>query len=154
MSRWSRFRTLPRAERVFFLQAWILLLLTDAALPLVGFRRWKRLLERLVSPPAALPERSGRELAEAECAARMTLAAERHGFVRPSCLERSIVLWWLLRRRGLAAGLHIGARKQEGQLEAHAWVECMGVVLNDTDEVHLHYARFDAPIAATEAEPR
>ena len=58
-----------------------------------------------------------------------------------------MTLWWLLRRDGVAGELHIGARKQGERLEAHAWVELAGIVLNDTAEVHHHYSRFDAPIA-------
>jgi hypothetical protein len=39
-------------------------------------------------------------------------------------------------------------------LEAHAWVELGGEVLNDGAEVHQHYARFDAPIAVAIEAPR
>jgi hypothetical protein len=58
-------------------------------------------------------------------------------------------LWWMLRRQGIHGELHIGARKQGGRFEAHAWVELDGRILNDDVGVHQHYARFDAPIAAT-----
>jgi hypothetical protein len=49
--------------------------------------------------------------------------------------------------------LHIGGRKSQGCFEAHAWVEWDGQVLNDSTDVHKHYARFDAPIAAAEGDP-
>src|SRR5258706_10193270 len=62
-----------------------------------------------------------------------------------------MVLWWLLRRAGIAGELHIGGRKSGPRFEAHAWVELEGKVLNDSADVHIHYARFDAPIAASEA---
>jgi hypothetical protein len=64
-----------------------------------------------------------------------------------------MTLWWMLRRDGVDGELHIGARKQGEKFEAHAWVELDGQVLNDGVEVHQHYARFDAPIAAAAAEP-
>ena len=41
------------------------------------------------------------------------------------------MLWWLLRRRGIAAELRIGARKEFERFEAHAWVEVDSAVLND-----------------------
>ena len=81
-------------------------------------------------------------------AARAVRSVELNGMSRPNCLERSLTLWWLLRRDGIDGELHIGARKEDGQLKAHAWVELRGEVLNDSPEIHNHYARFDAPIAA------
>jgi hypothetical protein len=45
----------------------------------------------------------------------------------------------------------MGARKAGRQFVAHAWVELCRQVLNDGSEVHQHYARFAAPIAAAEA---
>ena len=39
-----------------------------------------------------------------------------------TCLRRGIVMYHLLRRAGRDVGLHIGVRKQEGSLQAHAWL--------------------------------
>jgi len=45
------------------------------------------------------------------------------------------VLRQILRRQGFPAELKIGARKEAGRFEAHAWVELEGRVLSDeTDE--------------------
>ena len=65
-----------------------------------------------------------------------------------------MTLWWLLRRDGVEGELHIGARKEGTEFKAHAWVELGGEVLNDSAEVHNHYARFDAPIAAAGGDSR
>jgi hypothetical protein len=55
----------------------------------------------------------------------------------------------LLRRRGIASALRIGVRKgQTGSLEAHAWIECCGQVLNDRTDVHERFAAFDRGIGA------
>lgn len=61
-----------------------------------------------------------------------------------------MVLWWLLRRRQIAAELRIGARKLEGQFEAHAWVEYAGAMLGDLGVDHLHFSPFDGPITPLE----
>jgi hypothetical protein len=87
----------------------------------------------------------------AEIITNAASSAEHHGLGTPNCLERSLTLWWLLRREGIEGELHFGARKSESRFEAHAWVELRGIVLNDSPTVHKHYARFDAPIA-TESE--
>jgi hypothetical protein len=51
---------------------------------------------------------------------------------RPKCLPRALVLHRLLREYGMPSTLHIGVRQESaGQLLAHAWVECNGVVLGD-----------------------
>jgi hypothetical protein len=152
-NRWKRFWNLPRYEKTLLFRASALLPLTNVCLRVAGFRRSKRLLEHLgVSGKATVAASTAEQLVAAERVARMVSVAEQWTFSSPTCLEKSLVLWRLLRRQGLSAQLHIGARKNDQALEAHAWVECQGVVLNDTAEVHRHYSRFDAPIAADEAE--
>jgi hypothetical protein len=124
---WRRFLGLSPAERHLFLAAALLLPAVALGLRLVGWRRCQAALARL-SPrgrPAAPPVR-------AADAARMVLAASRHAPCRADCLRRSLVLWWLLRRAGLPGELRIGARKRDGRLEAHAWVEHGGRPLEGT----------------------
>jgi transglutaminase superfamily protein len=152
-AKWRRFRMRPREDRALILRAALILPLIEVGLRWFGFRRCKRLLEKFSPaprssrplPPAALRERALR-------AARAVRSAELHGPARPNCLERSLALWWLLRREGAESELHIGGRKEGLRFEAHAWVELGGKILNDAAEVHQHYARFDAPLAAAAAE--
>jgi Transglutaminase-like superfamily len=151
--KWRRFRNRPPDDRMSILRAALILPLTEIGLRLFGFRRWKELIEKFfLRPPhpKSLPVDAQRETALR--AVRAVRSVELHGPTTPNCLERSLTLWWLLRRDGVEAELHIGARKQGAQFEAHAWVELRGQVLNDGPEVHQHYARFDAPIAAAAAE--
>jgi hypothetical protein len=58
-------------------------------------------------------------------------------------LEQSLALWWLLGRQGIESSVRIGTRKSGDKFEAHAWVECDGVALNEEGEPHKHYAAFD-----------
>jgi transglutaminase superfamily protein len=46
--------------------------------------------------------------------------------VRATCLRESLVLYAMLRRRGVVPRLCLGVRKDAGQLAAHAWIECDG----------------------------
>jgi hypothetical protein len=55
------------------------------------------------------------------------------------CLQRSLVLLWLLRRRGIESELRIGVRKDGSALTAHAWIEMAGEFLNDSPD---HCAQF------------
>ena len=154
-SRWQKFWHLPSHEKGLLLRASILFAVTGVCLRVAGFRKSKRLLERLDSS-ASRPATSSRDegIAAAARVTQIVSVAERWSFNKPTCLERSLVLWQMLRHQHLPAQLHIGARKNEHVLEAHAWVECSGVVLNDTADVHKHYSRFDGPIADEEAETR
>ena len=81
--------------------------------------------------------------------ARIVDTAARHSLKLPSCLEQSLVLWWLLHRQGIAAELRIGARKETNQFEAHAWVELEGVALNDGN-IHRHFVPLEDSVTMVE----
>jgi len=155
LEKWRRFRKRPPEDRILILRAALILPLTEIGLRLFGFRRWRELVEKFSMParfPQSLPADLQREAALR--AVRAVRSVEIHSPARPNCLERSMTLWWMLRRDGVEAELHIGARKEGPRFEAHAWIELGGQVLNDGPEVHQHYARFDAPVAAAEANSR
>jgi len=116
-----------------------------------GFRETQAALERFLSkanpgPAAALASKV------AALTAHMVNAADRHGLVHPSCLAKSLTLWWLLGRQGIPSHLRIGIRKEKEKFEAHAWVEREGTALNEPEEHHHHYAAFDASLAASPPE--
>jgi len=114
-------------------------------LRIFGFRRWKTLLERCASAaqrraPSADPER----LPEAAHVTRLLSSAARHFFLRTNCLEQAMTLYFLLRRRGIAAELHLGARKRSAGLEAHAWVAYRNLPLNEDHGEHRHFLPFES----------
>jgi Transglutaminase-like superfamily len=152
MERWRTFWGLSGYERGIALEAAGGLLATWLGLRLAGFRRWQNLLVRLApSANTTLRRRSASQRQSAEVIARMAASAARNVFFTTNCLEQSLVLWWLLRRRGIAAELRIGARKEFERFEAHAWVEVDCAVLNDAGAEHLHFVPFDGPISPLEA---
>jgi hypothetical protein len=67
-------------------------------------------------------------------------------------LEKSLTLWWLLRREGIVSSVRIGARKASGKFEAHAWVERDGAALNEPGAQHRHYATFDTAFPQQSSE--
>ncbi len=56
---------------------------------------------------------------------------------RAQCLERSLLLYWCLRRRGIVAHYRMGV--QSYPFLAHAWIEYRGHPINDVPE---HVRRF------------
>jgi hypothetical protein len=155
MQRWQKFWQLRGYERGIALEATGGLLATWVGLRLAGFRRWKNVLAWLAPSPnttARQPDASQPSQRDAaQTSARMAAAAARNFFVATNCLEQSLVLWWLLRRRGIAAELRIGARKEYERFEAHAWVEVDSAVLNDASAERQHFVPFDGPITPLEA---
>lgn len=100
----------------------------ELGLRLVGF---DKLVRRLGRVRRSLP-RSPTPL-DGERAARLVEAVSRLYPFNATCLKKSLVLFWMFRRRGLPAELRIGVRKVDGKLEAHAWIEQGGRVLFDED---------------------
>jgi hypothetical protein len=84
---------------------------------------------------------------------RMARAAARHSPMPSTCLERSLVLWWLLGRQHVAARLRIGVRKTGEKFEAHAWVEHQGRALAEPQGAHLHYSAFPEELSALSQDP-
>jgi hypothetical protein len=151
--RFRRFSALERPARKLFLRAAVLLPLVAMSLRWRGFRATQAALQRFLSntnpehDPALISK-------DAAVTAHMVNAADRHGLVHPSCLAKSLTLWWLLERQGIASHLRIGIRKEREKFEAHAWVEREGAALNEPDEHHHHYAAFDAAFSSLPPEAR
>ena len=151
LEKWRRFRKRSSEERGMILRAMLMLPLVEIGLRTLGFCRLKEKIERLPIRELSSASQTTSSSQKKLHILRAVRSAELHGFSTPNCLERSLTLWWMLRRAGIASELRIGARKSDSRFEAHAWIEVDGQVLNDTPEVHAHYSRFDAPIAAVDS---
>jgi hypothetical protein len=135
LAAWTgRWRRLTPAERRALLESACLLATLDASLALLGMRRSLRLGERLAR---ALPSR-GAGLPPARIAELCELAARR-AWPRSRCLGSALALRTMLRRRGFAPRLRIGARLDRGSLSAHAWVELAGEVLGEPETVRKRF---------------
>jgi hypothetical protein len=148
-----RFSALERTAQTLFLRAAVMLPLVGLSLRLRGFEATRATLRKTVSQ-ATPPLTSDSVKKQIALAAHMVNAADRHGLVHPSCLVKSLTLWWLLGRQGITSQLCVGVRKQGGNLEAHAWVEREGMALNEPEERHCHYAAFDAALASLPDQER
>ncbi|MCI0402832.1 MAG: lasso peptide biosynthesis B2 protein [Acidobacteria bacterium] len=114
----SRLRGLSRSD-------WRVLLDCAWAIPAVEFDvRWRA--PRRWLPQAAdstLPSASPLSTAAADRVAHLVDAVYRQLPVEPTCLTRSLVLYRLLRARGIPCQLRIGLRRNQSALEGHAWTE-------------------------------
>ena len=140
--RLRRFRNLPAPGRALFLRAAVLLPWVSVRLRLHGFQATNQSLQNAFRGFGG--SELGHSAEQAALTARVVRAAARHGLGNPSCLEESLVLVYLLRRQGIDSQLRIGVKKDIPKFEAHAWVECGGVALNEAAALHDHYAPFEA----------
>jgi hypothetical protein len=128
---------LSRRERLTFLQALFLLPLAGLILRL---GRYRAVLSALQNATPLKERRSkANPLLEARRTAELVNAAARRGLYDATCLRRSLVLWWLLRRQGIDSRLRIGARMEGIEISAHAWVEIQDKVLNDSPDVRKRF---------------
>jgi Transglutaminase-like superfamily len=148
VSNLNKLRQLPKEDRIWLFQATLLLPLIHLALLSVGYYRLRRWMER--SSPLQIVDASENEIPQrAEALARIVEIAAKHGIYRATCLRRSLLLWWFLRRAGIPSQLRFGVRRQCDRLEAHAWVECHGIVVNDSAAVHENYQTLDGVLPST-----
>jgi len=138
----SIYRGLPAREQKTLMVSLVLLPLFWLGLRLAGLQRFQAWLDRSpIAPHAPLSQ------PEAAALGAAVNRAANHVFGPATCLTRSLLLRWLLRRYGTASDLRIGVRFEEGKLAGHAWVEKDGIPLNDRRELVARYAAFDQPIA-------
>lgn len=141
---WQTWRSFSGPERRLWLQAWLLLPLASTGLKLFGLNRVSSVLHRFTRRTA------GRlDLPAAQALARIFHSAVHRSILPSRCLERSLVLHWLLDRQGLDAALRIGVARAEGRLEAHAWVEHGGVAL-EANGMNRDFVAFDQALMASQ----
>ena len=132
----------PDARKMFRRAAWLLPLL-GATLRIRGYKKTQGWLQNKLDRQTVVPLQPAALSTQVEMTCRMVRAAGHYSPLPSSCLDQSLLLWYLLESEGIAAALRIGVRKDAKKFEAHAWVEHNGVALNQAEEMHRHYAPFD-----------
>jgi Transglutaminase-like superfamily len=127
---------------------------TWIAMRVAGFSICNAALTRPLSAPSPTGANVVDTISAAQRVARLEAATARALFLRSTCLEQSLVLCWMLRRRGMSPVLRVGARKDADRLEAHAWVEIDGIALGDDAGQHAHFVPFERDGVPVEARLR
>ena len=96
--------------------------------------------------PARSRHHTSGDPADAEHIVEQVDRVARHLRLRSPCLVRSTTTQHLLARRGMTTDLRVGVRRVGGALDAHAWLEMDGVILNDTPANCAAYTAFADPI--------
>jgi len=145
----QKIKALSGQEWGYLSRALLLLPLLRLSLKLWSFQSVLRFLERSAPLPktetATPPTHSFGPLSQEQIVrlVRMVNVAANKGLLKANCLPRSLAIWWLLRRRGVESELRLGVKPLDDAIQAHAWVEHNGQVLNDSIEVRQQFATFE-----------
>jgi hypothetical protein len=148
MRKWRQWRALSGGDRRLLVRAAALLVYARWRLRFVDFRVDRDAAER--ARAATSPDGG---LARAQAIARLVGIAAAHVPVRVTCLHRSLVLWELLRRERIACELRLGARAGSAPFDAHAWVQCAGLALEEAPAHLARFAPFGDPVTPVGIRP-
>ena len=145
MSSLSKLRSLELADYYVLLWAMIMLPVVGVRLKSQGFKKtfsWAK------SPPANHASSSIDAKARAIHLGKLINFVAIYGFYRANCLCRSLVLLKRMQLEGLTGELQIGVPKDRTAqslsiLDAHAWVEYEGSVVNDQADLTSSHVKFD-----------
>jgi hypothetical protein len=135
----ARFFALPAVERRRACEAALLLLVVRivlALLPLPWALRLFGVAQGTTGSGRVDPE-------QAALVAQAIARAARHVPFRAVCLQQAFAALLMLRRRGLAATVHLGLLREGSELKAHAWSRC-----GDVPVTGLPAAQGFTPVAA------
>ena len=141
-SRLAQFGNLSGMQRRTLVAAWLWLPLFWIGLRTLGLDRFQSHLQR---KPIAARQASPMQQNDVRALAEAVNIAASHTPFHATCLTRSLLACWLLRRRGVSSELRIGVNLSSGSLKAHAWVECAGHPVNDRADIADEFKPFDSP---------
>lgn len=143
-----KYRTLSElsvVEKALLIRALWLLPVVAISLQIKGLRFTQDLLLWTFRSPRSNSEPIASQI---WTTVRMVKTAAKYYQPWANCLKKSLVLWILLRDRGIRSEIRIGVERESTTFAAHAWVEYQGIVLNDSDDVHQRFQAFDRPLEA------
>lgn len=142
MSSLNKFGQLSRRNRRLLFNAILLLPIIHINLYFLGYYRLRGIIEILIPLKRIDTNYSEAEILQQarDIAWIVTIAAQR-GLYKATCLRKSILIWWFLRKENIPSDICFGVRMVNRKLDAHAWVECNGIVVNDSPSV---VEKFDA----------
>jgi len=137
MKAMRRWWALKDGDRLRLPMLMLALPLASLTLRLAGYKRTRRLVEWLSGhrhPRAA----NQQDLETAHRLAQLAAIAGRRGPVQATCLRQALVVYGMLRLRGLRPEFKFGVRGEGDGIGAHAWVELEHRSLDMTGDPDTH----------------
>lgn len=145
-------RIRPLRQKLRVVEALVVLTVADAAVRVIPFRRIGATLGERQAAGAAEVTAAERERSLA--VGRAVRSAARFLPQHPVCLAQAIAAQWMLRRRGIAGTVYLGAQldtsasTSAAAMKAHAWVRVGGDIVVGRAE-HRRYT----PVASFAPRP-
>jgi hypothetical protein len=140
-NRWKSWGKLNRKQKKVFFSSLVYLNIVNFLLTLFRYQDLYNFLKNRIPLKEGLPQDIF--IPQAIKMAEVVELAARRRLVNATCLRRSLVLWFLLRREGIDSNLRFGVRKAGTEIMGHAWVEIEGSVINDDESVTKQFTPMD-----------
>ena len=108
----------------------------------LGYKNLTAILLGLSPNPHNRLQERGASLHRSSQVGKIVNRASAFGWFKASCLERSLLLWWILRWFRIPTSVRVGIQRGDTQFIGHAWVEYDGIVVNDRRDVSQRYVVF------------
>ena len=126
ISKIKKFFKLPVEEKLWFIEAWLILGGMRAAILVVPFRKLTRSLKQ-VTGEYETPSLGAYEQETAVKVGKIIVKAANHTPWKSACLVQSLAVRKMLQRRGIPGVIILGVAKDgnsTGKMKAHAWAQC------------------------------
>jgi hypothetical protein len=123
MQLWQKFRALDPSDRWLTTEAAVLMAVTQIGFRVVSYAMLRRALDTL---------KRFRGSPQSQSRIGWAVNAVGRRLAGRTCLSEALAADVMLCRRGYSPSVRLGVRKTRGRLnapEAHAWVECGGIVV-------------------------
>lgn len=131
--KFKRLRQMPMRDQLMIAEAWVTLAWFDLAVSLLPYDWWR---SQLLDRPGT---NKAKQTVPPRCVVTSVNLAAKNHLRRMNCLRQTLTLRSMLARRGYPSSMRFGAQQRLGKLSAHAWLECQGVILNDSARVANRY---------------
>ena len=146
MNRFQKLLALTPYQWYLLISAMILLPVIRLSLNSFGFKKTYNMILNSYINYHPQTDINSTQLYDAQTVARMIDIAANHIPYQANCLTRSLLLILALKKRNIPCQLMIGAKEQKNikkiNFGAHAWVESGGNVLNDQNDISMHFKKF------------
>ena len=132
MRRVRKFLSLSLREKLLLMEAVILVLAIRVGLTLLPFSTLQKLLAKVTKKHIDLDRKRRFSIDQVA----WSVAAASHCVPKATCLVQALTIQVLLLHEGYPANLQIGVAKgNKRELQAHAWVESEGKMINTGSEM-------------------
>jgi hypothetical protein len=137
-----KYLALPVGDRFKLVSYAFLLLLVHIALSWFGYQKVYAFLASHPGKRDIFPGQAEKALDKAKHCAFLVSVAAQYGFFRATCLRQALLVFWLLRCRGIFTELRIGVRREGKSVIAHAWLKYGEAVISEGSQVEKNFTAF------------